>query len=91
MKIKYDKKVRKQSDHLDDYKAAIDELNRLGIIYPCFCSRSDIKAEIMRAGNAPHEEENLFYDDYIASKEKLNYYNCIFIPSLKLKDARIIL
>lgn len=37
------------------------------------------------------EEENLFYDDYIASKEKLNYYNCIFIPSLKLKDARIIL
>ena len=61
LEIKYDKKVRKQSDHLDDYKAAIDELNRLGVIYPCFCSRSDIKAEIMRAGNAPHEEENLFY------------------------------
>ena len=61
LEIKYEKKIRRQSKHMDDYKAAIEELNRLGVIYPCFCSRSDIKAEIMRAGNAPHEEDNLFY------------------------------
>ena len=61
LEIKYEKQIRRQSKHMDDYKAAIEELNRLGVIYPCFCSRSDIKAEIMRAGNAPHEEDNLFY------------------------------
>jgi len=59
--IKYDRKVRRQSQHMDDYRAAAGELKTLGFIYPCFCSRSDIKAEIMRAGNAPHEGENIFY------------------------------
>tara|TARA_B100000686_G_scaffold293233_1_gene322605 strand:- start:19993 stop:20877 length:885 start_codon:yes stop_codon:yes gene_type:complete len=61
LNIKYEKIVRRQSECMEDYKAAIDELNKLGVIYPCFCSRSDIKAEIMRAGNAPHQEESLFY------------------------------
>ena len=61
LNLKYDKKVRRQSEHMEDYKAAIEELNKLGFVYPCFCSRTDIKAEIMRAGNAPHQEENIFY------------------------------
>ena len=61
LNIKYDRKVRRQSQHMDDYRAAVGELKKLGFIYPCFCSRSDIKAEIMRAGNAPHEGENVFY------------------------------
>ena len=59
--IKYDRKVRRQSQHMGDYRAAVGELKTLGFIYPCFCSRSDIKAEIMRAGNAPHAGENIFY------------------------------
>jgi glutamyl-Q tRNA(Asp) synthetase len=46
---------------MDDYKGAIKELQKLDMVYPCFCSRSDIKAEIMRAGNAPHEEETSIY------------------------------
>ena len=61
LNLKYDKMVRRQSEHMSDYKVAIEELDKLGFIYPCFCSRSDIKAEIMRAGNAPHQEENIFY------------------------------
>lgn len=28
------------------------------------------------------EDENLFYEDYVESKEKLNYYNHIYLPSL---------
>ena len=43
------------------YKAAINELINMDMIYPCFCSRSEIKAEIMRAGNAPHEEDYSIY------------------------------
>ena len=61
LQIKYSKDIRHQSEHMDDYKSAIKELQKLEMVYPCFCSRSDIKAEIMRAGNAPHEEESPIY------------------------------
>jgi glutamyl-Q tRNA(Asp) synthetase len=61
LQIKYSTGIRYQADHMDDYKGAIKELQKLDMVYPCFCSRSDIKAEIMRAGNAPHEEETSIY------------------------------
>jgi glutamyl-Q tRNA(Asp) synthetase len=61
LQIKYIKDIRRQSEHMDDYTGAIKELQKLDMVYPCFCSRSDIKAEIMRAGNAPHEEESSIY------------------------------
>jgi len=61
LQIKYSTDIRYQADHMDDYKGAIKELQKLDMVYPCFCSRSDIKAEIMRAGNAPHEEETSIY------------------------------
>ena len=61
LQIKYSTDIRYQADHMDDYKGAIKELQKLDMVYPCFCSRSDIKAEIMRAGNAPHEEEASIY------------------------------
>jgi glutamyl-Q tRNA(Asp) synthetase len=46
--------VRRQSDHMDDYAAALARLAALGATYPCFCSRKDIADEIARAGAAPH-------------------------------------
>ncbi len=61
LQINFSKEVRYQSDHIEDYKAAINELIELDMVYPCFCSRSEIKAEIMRAGNAPHEEDYSVY------------------------------
>jgi glutamyl-Q tRNA(Asp) synthetase len=42
--------IRRQSDHFGDYRAALDRLDRLGVTYPCFCSRKDIAA----AQSAPH-------------------------------------
>ena len=32
--------VRQQSQHLDDYQQAIASLKALGVLYPCFCTRS---------------------------------------------------
>lgn len=46
--------VRRQSEHLPDYRAALDRLAALGVLYPCFCSRREIRQEIARAGYAPH-------------------------------------
>jgi glutamyl-Q tRNA(Asp) synthetase len=51
-----DGEVRRQSEHLDDYRAALDRLEAMGLLYPCFCTRRDIQAEIARAGGAPQGE-----------------------------------
>lgn len=46
--------VRRQSEHMDDYAAALNHLRDSGLLYPCFCTRSDIKREIEAAEYAPH-------------------------------------
>jgi glutamyl-Q tRNA(Asp) synthetase len=33
---------RRQSEHGDDYAAALARLDECGLVYPCFCSRSEI-------------------------------------------------
>ncbi|MBP2295411.1 tRNA glutamyl-Q(34) synthetase GluQRS [Azospirillum rugosum] len=53
--------VRRQSDHLDDHRAALGRLRDLGVVYPCFCTRKDIAAEIARAGHAPHGPDGPLY------------------------------
>jgi len=46
--------VRRQSDHFDDYGEALGRLAEMNVLYPCFCTRTEIRAEIERAGAAPH-------------------------------------
>jgi glutamyl-Q tRNA(Asp) synthetase len=48
--IGWDGAVRRQSEHMDDYRAALDRLEAMGATYPCFCSRKDVAA----AQTAPH-------------------------------------
>lgn len=54
--LTWDGPVRKQSEHFDDYRHALDQLEGMGVLYPCFCTRREIQAEIARAGGAPHGE-----------------------------------
>lgn len=53
--------VRRQSEHFDDYAAALAELERLGVLYPCFCTRREIAEEIAHAADAPHGPEGPLY------------------------------
>jgi glutamyl-Q tRNA(Asp) synthetase len=53
--------VRRQSEHLDDYRAALHRLEALGVTYPCFCTRKEIEEEIVRAGHAPHGPDGALY------------------------------
>ena len=52
--LSWDGLVRKQSEHFDDYRHALDQLDGMGVLYPCFCTRREIQEEIARAGGAPH-------------------------------------
>ena len=54
--LDWDGPVRRQSEHLDDYRAALAHLDAKGLLYPCFCTRREIQAEIVRAGGAPQGE-----------------------------------
>jgi glutamyl-Q tRNA(Asp) synthetase len=57
----WDGEVRRQSEHLADYRAALDRLAAQGVLYPCFCTRRAIAAEIGRAGAAPQGETGPIY------------------------------
>jgi glutamyl-Q tRNA(Asp) synthetase len=56
--LAWESPVRRQSDHFGDYAAALAKLDAMGLIYPCFCTRKEIRAEIARAGGAPHDAEH---------------------------------
>ena len=53
--------VRRQSDHMEDYSAALDQLQERGLLYPCFCTRKEIALEIEAAGHAPHGPDGALY------------------------------
>lgn len=55
--LDWDGPVRRQSDHLADYRAALDRLAATGLVYPCFCTRADIA----RALDAPHGPDGPVY------------------------------
>ncbi len=46
--------VRCQSEHFDEYAKAMKMLEGLDILYPCFCTRKDIRNEIEESNRAPH-------------------------------------
>jgi len=50
----WEEPVRKQSEHLGDYERVLERLRGMGLLYPCFCTRSEVEAEVAAAGHAPH-------------------------------------
>jgi len=59
--LDWERPVRRQSEHLADYAAALERLRDLGVLYPCFCTRREIAAEIAAAGRAPHGPDGPVY------------------------------
>jgi glutamyl-Q tRNA(Asp) synthetase len=53
--------ARRQSDHYEDYRRALDRLEAEGLIYPCFCTRKDIRREAAAIGGAPHGPDGPAY------------------------------
>ncbi|MDE2579665.1 MAG: tRNA glutamyl-Q(34) synthetase GluQRS [Hyphomicrobiales bacterium] len=53
--LAWEQPVRRQSAHRADYADGLDRLKRAGLVYPCFCTRSDIARA---AGeNAPRDPD----------------------------------
>jgi glutamyl-Q tRNA(Asp) synthetase len=59
--IAWDGEVRVQAAHLPEYAAALDRLRGMDLLYPCFCTRAAIAAEVARAAGAPHGPDGPLY------------------------------
>lgn len=59
--LSWETPVRRQSEHMEDYAAALRKLDLRGLTYPCFCTRAEIKAEIERSVSAPHGPDGPVY------------------------------
>jgi glutamyl-Q tRNA(Asp) synthetase len=59
--LEWEQLVLRQSDRFDAYRAALKSLDSQGLLYPCFCTRSEIAAEVARSAEAPHGPEGPVY------------------------------
>ncbi len=48
--LEWERPVRRQSEHMADYRAALDRLEDMGLLYRCFLSRRELDAAL----SAPH-------------------------------------
>jgi glutamyl-Q tRNA(Asp) synthetase len=51
----WEEPVRRQSQHMADYRDALDRLERLGVLYRCFRTRKEVLDEMTRAPHGPGE------------------------------------
>lgn len=59
--LAWDGPVLHQSTRLAAYRAHLAQLDAAALLYPCFCTRGEIAAEIARAIEAPHGPEGPLY------------------------------
>ena len=59
--------VRRQSDHLEDYRKTLEALHARGLLYRCFKTRKEVAAEIDRA---PHDAPKAFIGAELSEDEE---------------------
>jgi glutamyl-Q tRNA(Asp) synthetase len=59
--VEWDGEILFQSERLQLYAEAVDRLKAAGLVYPCFCTRAAIAAEIAASAAAPHGPDGPLY------------------------------
>lgn len=59
--LDWEKPVRRQSEHMEDYREGLARLEAMGLVYPCFCTRKAIAAEVAASGAAPQGPDGPLY------------------------------
>jgi glutamyl-Q tRNA(Asp) synthetase len=59
--LQWEQPVLRQSERFEAYRTALEELDSQGLLYPCFCTRAEIAAEIAGSAEAPHGPEGPLY------------------------------
>ncbi|MCG8596756.1 MAG: tRNA glutamyl-Q(34) synthetase GluQRS [Kiloniellales bacterium] len=69
--LTWEEPVRRQSERLADYEAVLDRLTDEGLLYPCFCTRKEIEAEVAASAAAPHGPEGPLYPGICRGRSRL--------------------
>lgn len=83
--------VWRQSERFAAYRAAVERLNTMGLLYPCFCTRREIAAEVARATEAPQGPEGPLYPGTcrnLSAREKESLVNSGAAYALRLDSAK---
>lgn len=59
--LTWEEPVWRQSEHLAAHAAALERLKSEGLLYPCFCTRAEIAAEVARMASAPQGPQGPLY------------------------------
>jgi len=59
--LDWDGEILRQNNRQEAYEKALENLKTRGLVYPCFCTRKEIQAEIRRSLGAPHGLANHLY------------------------------
>jgi glutamyl-Q tRNA(Asp) synthetase len=59
--LTWEEPVLRQSEHMEDYAAVLAKLRAMGLLYPCFCTRREIEAEVIASAAAPHGPDGPVY------------------------------
>jgi len=62
--------TRRQSQRFDAYTGALDRLRKMGLVYPAFMSRAEIRAAVKEKPNWPHDPDG--QPHYPGSERSLN-------------------
>ncbi len=59
--LTFEGEVMVQSRRMGVYEATLERLRQMGLLYPCFCTRSEIRAQVEELGRAPHATLGYLY------------------------------
>jgi glutamyl-Q tRNA(Asp) synthetase len=57
--LSWEEPVRRQSRHMDDYRAALACLEALGVLYPCFATRQEIRDAVAAIPGHPADPDGV--------------------------------
>lgn len=61
LNIAFDGEIIYQSQRFELYEKALNDLKKLGILYPCFCTRKEILTQLTDQDRAPHSYMHEIY------------------------------
>ncbi|WP_155154290.1 tRNA glutamyl-Q(34) synthetase GluQRS [Curvivirga aplysinae] len=59
--LEWPEPVLRQSEHFERYDQFLHVLEEADLVYPCFCTRKEIQAEIAKSPSAPHGPDGALY------------------------------
>ncbi|GHC44615.1 tRNA glutamyl-Q(34) synthetase GluQRS [Roseibacillus persicicus] len=68
--ISWEGKPLRQLDRFEDYREALEKLNRLGVLYPCFCTRKDLAISAPQRGDGTALYAGTCREMPVAEREK---------------------